>query len=91
LINAGSNPLKPGSSTGAEDLPHTASSNRRDTPLENEKKTRRWTGHIEHWQIVAVALAVYDFIAICVSYFLALWLRFHSCKFGTMKKCLNVG
>ena len=44
--------------------------------MENEKKTRRWSGHIEHWQIVAILLAVYDFIAVCVSYFLALWLRF---------------
>ena len=31
---------------------------------------------IEHWQIISVLLMVYDFIAICVSYFLALWLRF---------------
>lgn len=44
--------------------------------MENEKKTRRWSGHIEHWQIVAILLAVYDFVAVCVSYFLALWLRF---------------
>ena len=40
------------------------------------KKTKRWLGHIEHWQVVAIFLAVYDFTAICVSYFLALWLRF---------------
>ena len=44
--------------------------------MENEKKTKRWLGHIEHWQIVAVFLAAYDFIAVCASYFLALWLRF---------------
>ena len=44
--------------------------------MENERKTRRWSGHIEHWQIVAILLAVYDFVAVCVSYFLALWLRF---------------
>ena len=43
---------------------------------EKEKKPKRWLGHIEHWQIVAIFLAVYDFIAVCVSYFLALWLRF---------------
>jgi len=41
--------------------------------------------HIEHWQKVAIFLAAYDFAAICISYFLALWIRFHSCKFGTMK------
>ena len=41
-----------------------------------ERKTKRWIGHIEHWQIIAVFLAVYDFVAICASYFLALFLRF---------------
>ena len=46
---------------------------------------------IEHWQIIAVLLGIYDFIAACAVYFLALLVRFHSCKFGTMKKCLNVG
>ena len=49
---------------------------RRGTPLdENEKKPKRWLEHIEHWQIVAIFLAAYDFVAICVSYLLALWLR----------------
>lgn len=37
-----------------------------------KKKDRR----IEHWQIISALLMVYDFIAICVAYFLALWLRF---------------
>jgi hypothetical protein len=46
---------------------------------------------IEHWQIIAVLLAIYDFVAVCAAYFLALLIRFHSCKFGTMKKCVNVG
>ena len=32
---------------------------------------------IEHWQIIAVFLAVYDFVAICASYFMALLIRFH--------------
>ncbi len=31
---------------------------------------------IQHWQIVAVALAVYDAIVLNISYFIALWLRF---------------
>lgn len=57
--------------------------------MENEKKTRRWTGHIEHWQIVAAALAVYDFIAICVSYFLALWLRFDGTYSAIPEQYLN--
>lgn len=40
-----------------------------------EKRPKSWLGHIEHWQIVAVFMAAYDYIAICASYFLALWLR----------------
>ena len=31
---------------------------------------------IEHWQIIAVLLMAYDFVAVCGSYFLALWVRF---------------
>ena len=31
---------------------------------------------IEHWQIIAVLLMIYDYIAVCLAYFLALWLRF---------------
>lgn len=45
-------------------------------PLENEKKPKRWLGHIEHWQIIAVFLMLYDFVAVCAAYFLALWIRF---------------
>ncbi len=41
--------------------------------------------------IIAFFLIAYVFTAVCASYFSALLLRFHSCKFGTMKKCLNVG
>ncbi len=44
--------------------------------MENEKKTKRWIGHIEHWQIIAIFLAIYDFVAVCAAYFLALLLRF---------------
>ena len=44
--------------------------------MDNEKKTKRWLGHVEHWQIIAVFLAIYDFAAICVAYFFALWIRF---------------
>lgn len=36
------------------------------------KKNRK----IEHWQIISVLLMIYDFIAVCLAYFLALWLRF---------------
>ena len=44
--------------------------------MDNEKKPKRWLGHIEHWQIIAVFLAIFDFVAICASYFLALFIRF---------------
>lgn len=44
--------------------------------MRKEKQSKRWLGHIEHWQKVAIFLAAYDFVAICVSYFLALWFRF---------------
>ena len=37
-----------------------------------EIKNRR----IQHWQIVAIVLAVYDAIAVNLAYFLALWLRY---------------
>ncbi len=45
------------------------------------------------WDSIAKDLwiVLLDIIAVNVSYFLALLIRFHSCKFGTMKKCLNVG
>ena len=32
--------------------------------------------NIEHWKVIAVVLLVYDIIAVNVSYFVALWLRF---------------
>ncbi len=31
---------------------------------------------MEHWQIIGVFLALYDFAAVCAAYFFALWLRF---------------
>ncbi len=38
------------------------------------KSKKKW--HIEHWQIIAIFLAIYDFIAVCAAYFLALFIRF---------------
>ena len=38
---------------------------------------------IEHWQIIAVLLATYDFAAMCLSYFLALWIRY-DCQFSNI-------
>lgn len=44
---------------------------------------------LEHWEIVSLLLMVYDFTAILVSYFAALWIRF-DCKFGGIQKdCLQ--
>ena len=38
---------------------------------------------IEHWQMVAILLAVYDFTAVCAGYFLALFLRY-DCAYNTI-------
>ena len=43
---------------------------------------------IEHWQIIAVFLAIYDFVAICASYFFALLIRFHSVMSQLLKNRL---
>ena len=55
----------------------------------NEKKSRRWLGHIEHWQIIAVFLGVYDFVAVCAAYFLALFIRFDGVYSAIEKRHLN--
>lgn len=36
---------------------------------------------IEHWKVITVLLIIYDFLAIIMSYFLALWIRF-DCNFS---------
>lgn len=36
---------------------------------------------IEHWQVVTLLLIAYDFLAVIMSYFLALWIRF-DCEFS---------
>ena len=40
---------------------------------------------LEHWVIIAIALAIYDVIAVNLSYLLALWLRF-DCIFSLIPK-----
>ena len=40
------------------------------------QKTNANIRRIQHWQIVAVALAIYDAVILNLSYFIALWLRF---------------
>ena len=37
---------------------------------------KRILKRMEHWQLVAMLLVIYDVIAVNVAYFLALWLRF---------------
>lgn len=39
---------------------------------------------IEHWQVIAMLLMLYDFAAVGVSYYLALWVRF-DCKFSQIE------
>ena len=40
------------------------------------RENRTGKRHLEHWQIIAFFLAIYDFAAVCAAYFFALWLRF---------------
>ena len=47
------------------------------------KQPRNKRPLIEHWQIVAVFLALYDIAAMCLSYFLALWIRY-DCLFSNI-------
>ncbi len=44
-----------------------------------QKKDKKF--HIEHWQVIAVYLAIYDIVAGAAAYFGALWLRF-DCRFS---------
>lgn len=44
---------------------------------ENAKKKKKT---LEHWEIVTILLMVYDFVAVAISYFCALWIRF-DCRF----------
>lgn len=48
---------------------------------ENAKKMKK---RLEHWEVVSLLLAVYDFLAVTVSYFAALWIRF-DCSFNLIE------
>ncbi len=39
---------------------------------------------MEHWEVISLLLMVYDFLAIFVSYFAALWIRF-DCRFSRIE------
>ena len=49
------------------------------------KRRGRGSGRLEHWQLIALLLMAYDFVAVNLSYFLALWIRF-DCKYSAIKK-----
>ena len=59
-------------------------SSKKNTPHNNEKIPYMKRA-IEHWKIVALYLILYDVIAVNVSYFLGLWLRF-DLHYGTIPK-----
>ena len=44
--------------------------------MENKMNSNHQPRRVERWQIVAGLMMIFDVIAICASYFLALWLRY---------------
>ena len=42
----------------------------------DRKSNHRLNMPFEHWQVIALFLIIYDFAAVVISWFLALWLRF---------------
>lgn len=40
---------------------------------------------LEHWEVVTLLLMLYDFLAIGLSYFAALWVRF-DCRYNSIQK-----
>ena len=53
-----------------------------DNPLKDtENKSKRRLFPLEHWQVIAIYLMIYDFLAANGAYFAALWLRF-DCRFS---------
>lgn len=43
---------------------------------QEDNKTQAKGRRFEHWQIISIPLMLYDFVAVCGAYFLALYLRF---------------
>lgn len=51
-----------------------------------QKQKKKMNGRkIEHWQLMAICLMLYDFLMIHFSYFLALWIRF-DCIYSAIPK-----
>ncbi|MGN8631800.1 polysaccharide biosynthesis protein [Blautia sp. HCP3S3_G3] len=48
-----------------------------------KKETRKKRRRLEHWQVIACYLMVYDAIAVNVAYLLALWVRF-DCRYSSI-------
>ena len=46
-----------------------------------DNRSNKVKKRIEHWKIISLLLMVYDFLAIAISYFAALWIRF-DCSFS---------
>ena len=43
---------------------------------ENTGRKGKRKHFIEHWEVVTLLLMIYDFLAVMVAYFTALWIRF---------------
>ena len=50
--------------------------NQQERSTQEDNKAPVKGRRFEHWQIISVALMLYDFVAVCGAYFLALFLRF---------------
>ncbi len=51
----------------------------------NGKILRIGKWQIEHWHVISLLMIVYDFVAVCAAYFLALWVRFDG-KYSAIDK-----
>lgn len=49
------------------------------------ESTKMMKKKMEHWKVVSLLLMVYDFLAVAISYFAALWIRF-DCRFSLIEK-----
>lgn len=50
---------------------------RKEMYTEGTKKWGRKGKKLEHWMVISAGLIVYDALALALSYFLALWIRFN--------------
>ena len=49
--------------------------------MSESNKKNKWK--MEHWEVVSLLLAAYDFLAVAASYFAALWIRF-DCRYNAI-------